>query len=145
LDEPIPVYGTGENVRDWLYVQDHVDGLLRVLESGRPGETYLMGGRNECTNLELVQKLCQILDECCPRHGGRPHAELITSVADRPGHDFRYSIDDAKIRETLNWQPQSSFDNALRGTVNWYLNHHEWWEPILKHVYHLERLGQGRH
>jgi dTDP-glucose 4,6-dehydratase len=140
-EQPLPVYGKGLNVRDWLYVQDHARGLLTALETGVPGQTYNIGGNSERTNIELVQSICGILDELQPRGGGRKYAELITYVTDRPGHDFRYAIDSSKIRSELNWQPQHSLEECLRQTVQWYLEHRTWWGQILDGSYQLQRLG----
>jgi len=140
--EPIPVYGQGENVRDWLYVADHCDALYRVLERGTPGETYNIGGNNERRNIDLVRTLCRILDE---RHGRSPtgcsYAELITFVTDRPGHDLRYAIDASKIRRELGWQPREQPDSGFRKTVDWYLEHAAWWQAVLSGEYRLERQG----
>ena len=121
--EPIPVYGKGENVRDWIHVDDHCSALLAVLERGATGETYNIGANNELANLDIVKLLCSILDDLRP--GPRPYASLITFVTDRPGHDFRYAIDSSKIRKTLAWCPRKSFRDALRETVQWYLANHE--------------------
>ena len=141
--EPIPVYGRGENVRDWLYVLDHAEALLTVLERGRPGETYNIGGNNEMRNLDLVQLLCRILDELRPAGGGRSYAEQITFVTDRPGHDLRYAIDASKIRRDLGWTPRQDRESGFRQTVLWYLENEAWWQRILAGRYRLERLGQG--
>ncbi len=120
----IPVYGDGENVRDWLYVDDHCSGIRAVLEAGRPGEVYNIGGNSEKSNLEVVRTLCAVLDELRP--AARPHASLVTHVKDRPGHDRRYAIDARKIREELGWRPEESFSSGVRKTVGWYLDHPEW-------------------
>ena len=137
--ENIPVYGTGESVRDWLYVEDHARGLLKVLEQGVPGETYNIGGHNEVRTLDLVTLICGLLDELRPQ--SKPYADLITFVADRPGHDLRYAIDAGKMARELNWTPQETFQTGLRKTVAWYLEHQDWWEPVLDTSYKLERLG----
>jgi dTDP-glucose 4,6-dehydratase len=126
--DALPVYGDGGNVRDWLYVDDHVKALVRVLESGRVGETYNVGARNECTNLTLVRQLCSMLDELHPE--GRPHDRLITYVTDRPGHDRRYAIDPSKIETELGWHPELAFEEALRKTVVWFLENPSWWQPL---------------
>ncbi len=139
---PIPIYGRGENVRDWLHVEDHADALLLVLERGALGESYNIGGENELSNLELVRKICAILDE--KRPGPRPHAELITFVADRPGHDARYAIDPRRMREELNWRPSFTVDEGLRQTVQWYLDHEDWWRALQARDGVGERLGKGR-
>jgi dTDP-glucose 4,6-dehydratase len=120
--EPVPVYGTGENIRDWIHVSDHVAALCRVLEKGRPGGTYLIGAGNERRNLDLVRSLCRLLDELNPRPKVRRHEDLITFVADRPGHDFRYAIDSSKLRAELAWAPEVDPENGLRKTVEWYLD-----------------------
>ncbi|MEX2536049.1 MAG: dTDP-glucose 4,6-dehydratase [Trueperaceae bacterium] len=139
--EPIPVYGRGENVRDWLHVDDHVSGLLEVLEGGRPGETYNIGGDSERTNLQVVKTICEALDELAP--SDKPYFELITFVEDRPGHDLRYAIDAGKIRNELGWAPRRTFEAALRETVEWYLENREWCEAVTQGTaYRLERLGQ---
>ncbi len=139
---PLPVYGRGNNVRDWLYVDDHVQALLTVLEHGRPGETYNVGGHNEKTNLEVVTTLCAILDELAPAPDGRPYDRLITFVADRPGHDLRYAIDASKIERELDWRPQESFTSGIRKTVQWYLDNRWWWEKLRNERYDGERLGK---
>lgn len=137
--EPIPVYGKGENIRDWLYVGDHCAALRAVLENGKPGQTYNIGGNNELTNLELVKHICAVLDELHP--GSQPYASQITFVTDRPGHDLRYAIDATKIRTELNWQPKETFQTGFRKTIQWYLDHQDWWQNILDGTYRLERLG----
>ncbi len=124
-DKPLPVYGRGRNIRDWLFVEDHVRALLCVLSSGEIGQTYNIGGRAERTNLNVVRTLCAILDELSPRSVG-PYANLIQFVEDRPGHDHRYAIDDTRIATELGWQPQESFETGLRQTVQWYLSHSDW-------------------
>ena len=139
--EPIPVYGKGENVRDWLYVGDHCAALLTVVSAGKPGETYNIGGNNEKTNLELVELLCSHLDELRPRADGRSYREQITFVQDRPGHDLRYAIDASKIRKELGWSPRQDHSSGFRKTIQWYLDHEDWWRGILSGEYRLERLG----
>ena len=138
--KPLPVYGTGANVRDWLYVDDHVAALQLVNERGVPGETYNVGGHNERTNLEVVRTVCRVLDELKPRAGGS-YADLITFVADRPGHDLRYAIDPAKLMGELGWKPRENFDTGIRKTVQWYLDNEWWWGPIHRGKYAGERLG----
>lgn len=126
--EPIPVYGTGDNIRDWLYVEDHCRALARVLEKGRPGQTYCIGGNNEQRNLDLVHTLCRIVDELRP--GPKPCENLITFVKDRPGHDKRYAIDASKIRSELGWEPLEDPSSGFRKTVQWYLENEAWWRPL---------------
>lgn len=138
---PLPVYGKGANVRDWLHVEDHVEALRLVNEKGVPGETYNVGGHNERTNLEVVHSLCRILDELKP--APRPYEELIEFVADRPGHDLRYAIDPAKLVNELGWRAKYDFETGLRQTVRWYLENEWWWRPILERKYDGERLGKG--
>jgi len=139
----LPIYGTGANRRDWLYVGDHAAALALVLGRGRTGETYNIGGGSERSNLEIVRLLCAILDEELPQSPHCPHADLITLVADRPGHDLRYAIDDAKLRRELGWRPAETLQTGLRKTVRWYLDNRQWWEPIRSGVYRGERLGRG--
>ncbi len=139
--EPIPVYGRGENVRDWLFVDDHARALLAVLERGRPGETYNVGGRSERQNIDVVRTICALMDELHPE--GAPHADLIAFVADRPGHDWRYAIDASKIERELGWTPRETFETGLRKTVRWYLENRTWWERVLSGAYRMERLGVG--
>ena len=139
--EPIPVYGTGENVRDWLYVEDHARALYSVLSEAPAGESYNVGGDAERTNLAVVRSICRSLDEMLPASLHRPHERLITFVADRPGHDRRYAMDTNKIRRELGWEPRESFDSGLRKTISWYLANRWWWEPIWSAKYRGERLG----
>ena len=141
--KPLPVYGAGDQVRDWLYVDDHVRALLRVLQAGRVGETYNIGGHNEKTNLEVVQTICRLLEEQAPDHppGVARYADLITHVTDRPGHDRRYAIDAGKIERELGWRPEETFDSGLARTVRWYLDHPEWCRRVLDGSYRGERLG----
>jgi len=139
--ESIPVYGKGENIRDWLYVEDHCDALRLVLSQGKPGETYNIGGNNELRNIDLVQLLCRILDELKPSMSGRSYTEQITFVQDRPGHDLRYAIDASKIRDQLGWTPKQDHQSGFRRTVQWYLTNQNWWQAILDGTYNLERLG----
>jgi dTDP-glucose 4,6-dehydratase len=138
--EPIPIYGKGDHVRDWLYVEDHADALLLVLQEGRVGESYNIGGGNELSNIELVRSLCAILDEKKPRRRGS-YAELITFVADRPGHDARYAIDPSRIREELNWKPSVTVEEGLALTVKWYLDNEAWWRSLLNRSGVGSRLG----
>ncbi|GGG98909.1 dTDP-glucose 4,6-dehydratase [Glycocaulis albus] len=137
--EPLPVYGDGSNVRDWLYVEDHADALLTVLQRGETGRSYNIGGNSERTNLELVTALCAVLDELRPT--GKPHAKLISFVKDRPGHDARYAIDASRIAGELGWEPSVSLDEGLRRTVRWYLKHESWWRPLLARDGAGVRLG----
>ncbi len=141
--KPIPVYGRGENVRDWLYVEDHARALLRVLEKGTTGETYLIGGNNEQTNIDVVHKICRLLDKHKPREDGSSYAELITFVTDRPGHDLRYAIDASKIKRELGWEPKHDFESGMEKTVLWYLDNLEWCNEVLHGSYNLERIGLG--
>jgi dTDP-glucose 4,6-dehydratase len=129
--EPMPVYGKGLNVRDWLYVDDHAEALTLVLESGRIGETYNIGGATERRNIEVVHAVCDALDQLAPRPNGASHRELITFVPDRPGHDYRYAVNFAKLNAELGWQPRHSFESALFTTVKWYIENCHWWEPML--------------
>lgn len=141
--KPLPIYGKGENVRDWLYVDDHARALCLVLEHGELGETYNIGGHNEKTNMEVVQTLCNLLDEMLRTSQYYPHNKLITFVKDRPGHDLRYAIDASKIQKTLGWQPQETFETGLRQTVQWYLDNSKWWQRVRDGSYRGERLGLG--
>ena len=129
--ETLPVYGKGDQVRDWLYVEDHVRALLAVLESGRPGRTYNVGGNNQKRNLEVVTTICEILDRLVPRTDGKPYALQIAHVADRPGHDQRYAIDASRIGSELNWAPLETFESGIEKTVRWYLDNREWWQAIV--------------
>ena len=144
--KPLPVYGTGHQVRDWLFVEDHADALLKVATSGVIGETYLVGGNNEKTNIEVVQSICSLLNELVIEKpaGIADFRELISFVSDRPGHDLRYAIDANKLQKSLGWQPKETFESGLRKTVIWYLEHQNWWQSVLNGSYRLERLGQGK-
>jgi dTDP-glucose 4,6-dehydratase len=139
--ESLPVYGKGENVRDWLHVEDHAEALLLVLQKGRPGETYNIGGDAERTNIEVVRGICALLDEMQPQSAHRPHDKLIKFVTDRPGHDARYAIDASKIRSELGWKPRHDFDEGLRATARWFLDNRGWWERVMSGAYRGERLG----
>ncbi|OOY27833.1 dTDP-glucose 4,6-dehydratase [Thioclava sp. L04-15] len=139
--KPLPIYGDGSNVRDWLYVEDHADALLLVLEKGALGRSYNIGGENERSNLELVQTICAILDKLRP--GDAPYADLITFVTDRPGHDARYAIDPTRIREELGWRPSVTVEEGLERTVRWYLENEDWWRPLLERHGVGERLGKA--
>lgn len=134
--EPIPVYGKGENVRDWLFVEDHADALLAVIQHGRLGRSYNIGGENEARNIDIVLTICSLLDEKCPKN--YPHADLITFVPDRPGHDQRYAINPTRIRDELGWRPSVTLAQGLDRTVNWYLDNEVWWRPL------QQRNGVGR-
>ena len=138
--KPLPIYGDGGNIRDWLYVEDHADALLLVLAKGAVGRSYNIGGENERTNLELVKTLCGILDRLRPRDRGR-YADLITFVKDRPGHDARYAIDPARIRDELGWRPSVTVEEGLEKTVQWYLDNGSWWQPLLNRTGVGQRLG----
>ena len=127
---PLPIYGKGDNIRDWLFVEDHARALWLALNRGRPGQTYNVGGHNERTNLQVVQAICAILDELRPRADGASYATQITFVQDRPGHDARYAIDPSKIMSELGWQPQETFETGLRRTIEWYLANEAWWQPL---------------
>ena len=130
-DEPLPVYGRGDQVRDWLFVEDHVRALRRVFERGQPGRTYNVGGSNEKQNIEVVRSICAILDRLRPRADGASYAQQITSVADRPGHDRRYAIDASRIRDELGWTPAETFETGIEKTVRWYLDNEHWWRPLV--------------
>ena len=139
--KPLPVYGDGSNVRDWLYAEDHARALALIVAEGRPGETYNVGGRNERTNLQVVEAVCDLVDELAgPLGEGRSRRDLIAFVADRPGHDHRYAIDASKLETELGWRAQETFDTGLRRTVRWYLDRSDWWQP-LRARYAGERLG----
>lgn len=141
--QDIPVYGKGENVRDWLYVEDHCDALWTVLNTGVVGETYNIGGENEQKNIDLVTEICSCLDKLRPQANGKSYSELITFVKDRPGHDFRYAMDISKIRKELGWAPKENQSSGLTKTIQWYLDNQDWWQAIIDGEYQLERLGHG--
>ena len=140
--EALPVYGRGENVRDWLFVEDHAEALHLVLEQGVPGETYLFGGGSERRNIDVVRSICGILDGLHPRSDG--YADLIAFVDDRPGHDLRYAIDASDVQAKLGWSPRETFESGLRKTVQWYLDNETWWQRVLSGEYRGERLGLAR-
>ena len=140
-EKPLPVYGKGANVRDWLYVEDHARALLTILAKGRIGESYNVGGRNERTNLQVVEGICAHLDKLKPRGTGGRYGDLIEYVEDRPGHDYRYAIDASKIEAELDWHAQETFDTGLEKTVRWYLAREDWWRPLREKKYDGERLG----
>ncbi len=137
--KPLPVYGSGTNIRDWLYVEDHARALTLILTAGRPGETYNVGGRNERRNIDVVRTICALLDR--HRNSGAPHERLISFVTDRPGHDARYAIDATKLETELGWRALETFETGIEKTVLWYLERRDWWEPLRKRIYRGERLG----
>jgi dTDP-glucose 4,6-dehydratase len=137
--KPLPVYGAGANVRDWLYVEDHARALDVIVTRGRIGEKYNVGGRNERRNIDVVRRVCAILDELRPRPS--PHESLIAFVTDRPGHDLRYAIDAAKLERELGWRAHETFESGIEKTVRWYLDNEWWWRPLRDKVYAGERLG----
>jgi len=141
--KPLPIYGDGSNIRDWLYVEDHCRAIWRVLEAGRPGEVYNVGGDSERTNLQVVDTLCALLDELLPGSPRRPHGDLKTFVADRPGHDMRYAIDSSKLQSELGWEPRESFESGMRRTVVWYLENQAWCNRVTDGSYRGERLGSA--
>ncbi|WP_438731745.1 dTDP-glucose 4,6-dehydratase [Parasphingorhabdus sp. DH2-15] len=141
--EPLPVYGDGSNVRDWLYVDDHVRAMLAVVEGGTLGESYMVGGNSERTNLQVVETICDTLDRLRPREDGKSYREQITFVTDRPGHDFRYAIDASKLKNALGWEPAETFESGMANTIKWYLDNQKWWQDILSGEYRGERLGTG--
>jgi len=140
-EKPLPIYGDGLNVRDWLYVKDHCDAIDTVLQNGRIGETYNIGGNSEIRNIDIVKIICSVLDELRPRTNGNPYSELITYVKDRPGHDYRYAIDASKLKNELGWIPKETFETGIRKTVQWYLENENWWRQIQDGSYNQERLG----
>lgn len=137
----LPVYGCGENIRDWLFVNDHADAILTVLENGRVGETYAISGQTERRNIDVVNAVCALVDEIAPDPELTPRASLIRFVTDRPGHDARYAIDASKLRQELGWEPRETFESGLRKTVSWYLDNRPWWERVRSGLYGGERLG----
>ena len=139
--EPLPVYGKGDNVRDWLFVDDHVRALQAVFERGRVGESYMIGGRSERTNISVVEAICDTLDRLMPRSDKLSYRTQISFVSDRPGHDFRYAIDATKLENELGWKPQHTFDSGIETTVLWYLENRKWWGDIMSGAYQGERLG----
>ena len=141
--KPIGVYGRGENVRDWLYVDDHADALITVAARGRVGQTYLVSGDNERCNIDVVNAICDLVDEACPGATSESRRALIKFVVDRPGHDLRYAVDASKLKRELGWRPTQSFESGLRATVQWYLENRTWWERVRSGVYRGERLGLG--
>lgn len=140
-EKPLPIYGKGDNIRDWLYVDDHARALVLAVSQGKPGGTYNIGGSNEQTNLQVVEAVCTVLDELRPRAAGQPYKALIEFVEDRKGHDQRYAIDASKLENELGWRAEENFDSGIRKTVIWYLENDWWWRPIREHRYAGERLG----
>jgi dTDP-glucose 4,6-dehydratase len=136
---PLPVYGTGENIRDWLFVEDHARALRLVLERGTVGRTYCVGGNAERTNMDVVNTICTHMDSRAPDRG--PHARLVTHVTDRPGHDRRYAIDASRIKAELGWEPRESFETGMTATLDWYLANRPWWQGIRQRQYDGQRLG----
>lgn len=143
-DKPLPVYGAGANIRDWLYVDDHARALALVVSKGVPGQSYNIGGRAERSNLTVVKTICDILDNKKPRAAAKSYHELIEFVADRPGHDRRYAIDPSKIERELGWQAEETFESGLQRTIDWYIDNAWWWQPIRAQSYAGERLGTAR-
>ncbi len=141
--KPLPVYGKGLNVRDWLYVRDHCEAINRIIQKGSPGQTYNIGGHNEMKNIDIVTSICHLLDEHHPSDKLGSYTELITYVTDRPGHDLRYAIDASKIQRELGWTPRETFATGIRKTVLWYLDNQEWWKDIQSGKYQQQRLGLG--
>jgi len=139
--KPLPIYGKGDQIRDWLFVEDHARALVLVATKGEIGETYNIGGHNEKQNIEVVKTICKILDQKVPRE--RPYEELITFVKDRPGHDVRYAIDASKIQRELGWTPEETFETGLEKTVQWYLDNEAWWRAVQDGSYQRERLGDS--
>ena len=142
--KPLPIYGNGLQIRDWLYVEDHAKALIKVVNDGKIGEKYNIGGHNEKTNIEVVETICELLEQLAPNKpaGVSYYRDLITYVNDRPGHDVRYAIDASKIERELGWMPEETFETGLLKTVKWYLDNHQWWERVLSGAYRLERLGK---
>ena len=140
-NKSLPVYGKGENIRDWLYVEDHCKAINLILQEGAIGDTYNIGGNNEISNLNIVESICTILDKLKPSNSGKSYKQLISFVKDRPGHDFRYAINTTKIKKDLNWEPKETFDSGLIKTIKWYLENENWWKKTQKNIYKQERLG----
>jgi dTDP-glucose 4,6-dehydratase len=140
-EKPLPVYGTGENIRDWLYVEDHCDAIYTILQKGTIGETYNVGGNNEIKNIQIVEVICDILNDIRPAGSGKSYHELINFVKDRPGHDFRYAIDASKLKKEIGWEPKESFNTGIQKTIEWYLKNEEWRKTIQENTYKQERLG----
>jgi dTDP-glucose 4,6-dehydratase len=140
-EKPLPVYGTGENIRDWLFVDDHCDAIHTIIEKGEIGETYNVGGNNEIKNIDIVKTICNLLDNIRPSENLKSYQELITFVKDRPGHDLRYAIDSSKLQNKLGWSPKETFETGIRKTIDWYLDNKTWWQEIQNNTYQQERLG----
>tara|TARA_Y100000591_G_scaffold217430_1_gene188932 strand:- start:2292 stop:3338 length:1047 start_codon:yes stop_codon:yes gene_type:complete len=140
-EKPIPVYGDGKNIRDWLFVKDHCNAIDKIINKGIIGETYNIGGDNELKNIDIVRKICTILDDIKPRSNGRSYVNLISYVKDRPGHDFRYAIDSSKIKNELKWMQRETFETGLMKTLKWYIKNETWWRNIQRKSYNQERLG----
>ena len=140
-NKSLPVYGKGENIRDWLYVEDHCKAINLILQEGAIGDTYNIGGNNEISNINIVESICTILDKLKPSNSGKSYKQLISFVKDRPGHDFRYAINTTKIKKDLNWGPKETFDSGLTKTIKWYLENENWWKKIQKNIYKQERIG----
>ena len=140
-NKSLPVYGKGENIRDWLFVEDHCEAIHKVLTKGKIGETYNIGGNNEIKNIEVVETICSVMDQLLPKADGRSYSGLISFVPDRPGHDLRYAIDSTKIKKELGWVATESFQTGIKKTIEWYLSNESWWESILDNTYNQERLG----
>ena len=140
-ETPLPVYGTGENIRDWLFVDDHCDAIHTIIEKGEIAETYNIGGNNEIQNIDIVKTICNLLDNIRPSENLKSYQELITFVKDRPGHDFRYAIDSSKLQNKLGWTPKETFEMGIRKTIDWYLDNKTWWQDIQNNTYQQERLG----
>ena len=138
----LPIYGAGKNIRDWLYVRDHCGAIQAVIENGKLGDTYNVGGNNEISNIEIVENICNVLDQKIPLKAGKLYRDQIVFVEDRPGHDFRYAIDATKIEKELGWRPKESFESGIKKTISWYLENKSWWEKIQKLKYKQERLGR---
>ncbi len=139
--EPLPVYGDGKQVRDWIFVVDHVDALISIAEQGRPQQTYLIGARHAITNLQLVMEICSVMDRVVPHPSRGGYAELITFVQDRPGHDFAYRVDPSQTEQEIDWRPKFEFSQALENTIRWYIDHPSWWQAILDGSYTIQRQG----
>ena len=140
-EKTLPVYGKGENIRDWLYVDDHCAAIHNIIEQGNIGETYNVGGNNEIKNIDIVKTICDLLDEISPSEKVESYHELITFVQDRPGHDFRYAIDSTKLQNRLGWTPKETFESGIKKTIQWYLDNKTWWQDIQNNTYQQERLG----